>query len=324
MEKFRLTWKDHLSMFQNVFRKLLQNEMYVDVTLSCQKKLIKCHKIVLSACSSYFESLLTSSDCPHPIILITNVAYDEMLDLINFMYYGEVTVEEHRLDSLLRTAEILEIKGLGCSTTEETPPKPKDRKTDYSETAKAAHNLFQGYETESDGEHHVRSDPANKKRKRRRPSTSFRNHESVDGTEDEGKDVMGASLVHTPRHRQRLDEPIPATILREEKLTCLEYEGMRYRVKSKYNGGKYWYCVYQGCYARILTDADDRILSIKGDHFHSTVYQTKTPRVFPKPRKSDEGFTSKSEEVKDIKEEEDDVSLTTGNAEDVCFHNESN
>ena len=42
----------------NAFKSLLENEDFVDMTLSAGGKTLRAHKVVLSACSSYFKNLL--------------------------------------------------------------------------------------------------------------------------------------------------------------------------------------------------------------------------------------------------------------------------
>ena len=42
----------------NAFKSLLEKEDFVDVTLSAGGKTLRAHKVVLSACSSYFKQLL--------------------------------------------------------------------------------------------------------------------------------------------------------------------------------------------------------------------------------------------------------------------------
>ena len=52
----------------NAFKSLLENEDFVDVTLSAGGKTLRAHKVVLSACSSYFKQLLrgkSSVDSEH-------------------------------------------------------------------------------------------------------------------------------------------------------------------------------------------------------------------------------------------------------------------
>ena len=51
-------------------------------------------QLVLSACSSYFETVLSLYEQQSPIIILKDVAYDDMSALMQFMYAGEITVEQ--------------------------------------------------------------------------------------------------------------------------------------------------------------------------------------------------------------------------------------
>ncbi|XP_021918580.1 uncharacterized protein LOC110829301 isoform X3 [Zootermopsis nevadensis] len=107
-----LRWNSYHSNMQATFPSLLSNEQFVDVTLACEGRSIKCHKVMLSACSSYFEELLSQNPCQHPIVLMKDLRFWEVQALVDFMYRGEVNVGQDNLPSLLAAAEALQIKGL--------------------------------------------------------------------------------------------------------------------------------------------------------------------------------------------------------------------
>ncbi|KAJ9574652.1 hypothetical protein L9F63_008184, partial [Diploptera punctata] len=107
-----LRWNSYHSNMQATFPSLLSNEQFVDVTLACEGRSIKCHKMILSACSSYFEELLSQNPCQHPIVLMKDLKFWEVQALVDFMYRGEVNVGQDKLPSLLAAAEALQIKGL--------------------------------------------------------------------------------------------------------------------------------------------------------------------------------------------------------------------
>lgn len=107
-----LRWNSYHSNMQATFPSLLNNEQFVDVTLACEGRSIKCHKVMLSACSSYFEELLSQNPCQHPIVLMKDLKFWEVQALVDFMYRGEVNVGQDKLPSLLAAAEALQIKGL--------------------------------------------------------------------------------------------------------------------------------------------------------------------------------------------------------------------
>ena len=56
--KFRLRWDNFSQSVVSSFRRLKEEEDFVDVTLACNSKQFTAHKVVLSACSPYFRRLL--------------------------------------------------------------------------------------------------------------------------------------------------------------------------------------------------------------------------------------------------------------------------
>ncbi|XP_059484265.1 uncharacterized protein LOC132201800 isoform X4 [Neocloeon triangulifer] len=111
-----LRWNSFHSNMETMFPTLLYKEKFVDVTLACEGRIIKCHKVVLSSCSPYLERLLSDNPCKHPIILMPkDVPYWALRAIVDFMYRGEVNVEHEQLAPLLAAAESLQIKGLAGS-----------------------------------------------------------------------------------------------------------------------------------------------------------------------------------------------------------------
>ncbi len=111
-QQFCLRWNNHQHNLLSVFEDLLHHEAFVDVTLACDGLQLKAHKMVLSACSPYFQSMLYGTPDRHPIVFLRDVRYHEMKALLEFMYRGEVSVDQDNLSSLLKVAEGLKIKGL--------------------------------------------------------------------------------------------------------------------------------------------------------------------------------------------------------------------
>ncbi|XP_054739184.1 transcription factor GAGA isoform X2 [Anastrepha obliqua] len=117
---FSLRWNNYQNTMTSVFQQLREDLAFVDVTLSCEHGSLKAHKVVLSACSSYFQKLLLENPCKHPtIILPGDIIFTDLKTIIDFVYRGEIDVTESELQGLLRTAEQLKIKGL-CETAENT------------------------------------------------------------------------------------------------------------------------------------------------------------------------------------------------------------
>jgi len=111
-QRFCLRWNNHQSNLLSVFDQLLHDEAFVDVTLAVEGQFLRAHKMVLSACSPYFQSLFVGHPDRHPIVILKDVPYADMKSLLDFMYRGEVSVDQERLTAFLKVAESLRIKGL--------------------------------------------------------------------------------------------------------------------------------------------------------------------------------------------------------------------
>ena len=101
--------------------------------------------MVLSACSDYFQALFAANPCQvsqakpkpltppnrptpqHPIVILKDVAFEDLQTVVKFMYHGIVNVSSDKLPAVLKvilkkeplsqnifpqTADALQIKGL--------------------------------------------------------------------------------------------------------------------------------------------------------------------------------------------------------------------
>ena len=119
-----LTWANYNQKLSQAFRRYLDNQLFCNVTLSAEGRTVKCHQEILSACSNWFENILSSvENYQHPIILLKDVSFIELEYIVNFMYSGEVIVPQEEIQSFLKTAELLEIKGLLDRQEEKKLPK---------------------------------------------------------------------------------------------------------------------------------------------------------------------------------------------------------
>ncbi|XP_034934896.1 uncharacterized protein [Chelonus insularis] len=111
-QQYCLRWKYHHSNLQTMFSQLLERQAYCDVTLACEGQTLRAHKVVLSACSTYFDTILSQYEEKDPIVIMRDVKFSDIKVLVEFMYKGEINIDHTRLSSLLKTAEDLHIKGL--------------------------------------------------------------------------------------------------------------------------------------------------------------------------------------------------------------------
>uniref|UniRef100_A0A2M4AIN9 Uncharacterized protein n=1 Tax=Anopheles triannulatus TaxID=58253 RepID=A0A2M4AIN9_9DIPT len=111
-QQFSLRWNNYTHYIATAFDALRYEEDFVDVTLCCEGRKIRAHKILLSACSPYFKDVFKENPCQHPVIIFKNVRYTDLMSIVEFMYQGEVSIGQDQLPSFLHTAEMLTIRGL--------------------------------------------------------------------------------------------------------------------------------------------------------------------------------------------------------------------
>ena len=111
-EKFCLRWNDFESNISSAFSELREDKDFFDVTLVCDEDQIQAHKVILSACSPFFRSVLKRNRHEHPLLYMKGTKYVDIVSVLNFMYHGEVNVAQEELNSFLAVAEDLKVKGL--------------------------------------------------------------------------------------------------------------------------------------------------------------------------------------------------------------------
>lgn len=114
-QAFCLKRNNHSSDMSEHFEQMFKEEAMVDVTLSCgDHGSIRAHKMVLSACSSYFKKIFSELINPYqyPVVIINNMPFADLRAIIEFIYRGEVFVPQEQLASVLKSAQSLKVKGL--------------------------------------------------------------------------------------------------------------------------------------------------------------------------------------------------------------------
>jgi len=119
-EKFCLRWNDFEANISTAFRELREDKDFFDVTLACDDDQLQAHKVILSACSPFFRTVLKRNKHEHPLLYLKGVKYIDLVAVLNFMYHGEVNVAQEELNSFLAVAEELKVKGLTQNGSEKS------------------------------------------------------------------------------------------------------------------------------------------------------------------------------------------------------------
>ncbi|XP_063986192.1 longitudinals lacking protein, isoforms H/M/V-like [Diachasmimorpha longicaudata] len=116
-QQFCLRWNNHRRNLLTAFSELFHNGAFTDVELLVEGETslvpFKCHKMVLAACSNYFQEIFSYTPTEqYPIIVLTNVREAEMKAILEFMYQGEISVSQEEMTDIFKVARLLKIKGL--------------------------------------------------------------------------------------------------------------------------------------------------------------------------------------------------------------------
>ncbi|XP_059487098.1 sex determination protein fruitless-like isoform X10 [Neocloeon triangulifer] len=207
-QQYSLRWNNYVRHMTSAFESLRSDRDLIDVTLSCEGKKIPAHKMLLSACSSYFKDLFKENPCQHPVIIFRNVTFDDLMALVDFMYNGEVNVEQEQLASFLNTAELLQVQGLTNSSKDQEKVK-KTAKEDERVPASGSH--FEEDVEERTSTPTRSGPPAAKKRKWQSPNrtespAAVLESQTAQGSADGDEDVQSIEQVPLKTETPDYDE----------------------------------------------------------------------------------------------------------------------
>ena len=100
-----LKCSEWLENVHNSYNNLLESDQFTDVTLvTDDKRLIQAHKLILSAGSEYFRDILSENSHSHPMLCLDGVSFEHLHWIIKYLYVGEVSVPQSRLQKFLQIA----------------------------------------------------------------------------------------------------------------------------------------------------------------------------------------------------------------------------
>ena len=125
-EKLCLQWNDFKENALGSLGSLKDDRDFLDVTLASEDgKQVEAHKVILAISSPFFQNLLKRNKHPHPLIYMRGVRSEDLLAIIDFLYFGEANVFQENLDSFLAIAEELQLKGLMANVSGDVANKTK-------------------------------------------------------------------------------------------------------------------------------------------------------------------------------------------------------
>ena len=117
MEKFSLKWNDFHGNISRSFQKLRNEEDFFDVTLVGDDGThVMAHKLLLASSSEYFKNVFIYSkkyfQQSHALICLEGLQQNDLNNILDYIYQGEVQIHQQDLDRFLEIARRLKLEGL--------------------------------------------------------------------------------------------------------------------------------------------------------------------------------------------------------------------
>ena len=120
----------HLIFFFNLPDFLRKDTDFTYITLACEEGfLVEAHKVILSASSPFFQNLLKRNKPTHPLVYMRCWKSEDLVAILDFLYFGEANIFQDDLDTFLSIAKELDLKGLNEDNKEESSDTKNIRKT---------------------------------------------------------------------------------------------------------------------------------------------------------------------------------------------------
>jgi len=110
--KFFIRYDLHEETRASTLNSLWKDEDFLDVTIACDDDQIDAHKVILSAASPFFRSILKRNPHNHPLLYLRGTTKKNVQLLLDFIYSGETEVPEEDLGDVMALASSLQIQGL--------------------------------------------------------------------------------------------------------------------------------------------------------------------------------------------------------------------
>jgi len=112
-EKLNLPWDTFIQHGRDMLKDLFETEKFSDVTLiSDDQHQFKTHKFILSASSLVFEKIFSISQ-NNSFIYLRGVKHEELDSILQYIYLGEATFYEERVNDFFKIAKDLKLKEIG-------------------------------------------------------------------------------------------------------------------------------------------------------------------------------------------------------------------
>ena len=145
-ETFKLSWETYTNHLKSMLQDMMSETELTDVTLvSDDLKEVRAHKVVLSASSPVFKSMIQKFPS-NSMIYLRGIKNQELQAILEFLYTGQSNLEKDRINEFLKVASDLQITGLQQSQTVEKPTRLEENKDINMDNDSSLEDVKEEYE----------------------------------------------------------------------------------------------------------------------------------------------------------------------------------
>ena len=105
-------WSSYPSYLHKAYKVVDVDKDLHDVTHVCDDGAVDAHKIILYSGSMFFRVMLNKSKHQHPLLFMKGLKINHLQNILDFIYYGQVSVAQENLKEFIDIAKEFEIQGL--------------------------------------------------------------------------------------------------------------------------------------------------------------------------------------------------------------------
>ena len=110
---FSFRMDDFDKNIRKTWQEIQGNADFCDMTLACEDQMVEAHKLIISSRSPILKNILKlKSNNKFPVIYLMGIKFRDLINLLKFMYQGEVNIPQEELNSFFTVANNLKITGI--------------------------------------------------------------------------------------------------------------------------------------------------------------------------------------------------------------------
>ena len=131
--RYQVSWDSYQDHLKSMLQEIMTSTEYTDVTLvSDDLHSVRAHKVILSAVSPVLKSILNNVTEKNSAIYLRGIMYQDLQSIMEYIYLGETTLSQEKINEFLNIARNLQVKDIG-NTSYNVKRDPSVTETDKEE-----------------------------------------------------------------------------------------------------------------------------------------------------------------------------------------------